>query len=102
MKTYPFSVKKHAHSIELYYTHFKNELYDIENSTDTDKFNLMYDFMERELLPLYMKMFDSTDGSVVYLTGSQISLAKKIVVWASERRAEALISAGKFDFLEYC
>lgn len=31
MKLYPFSVQKHAHSIEFYYNHVKNTLYDMES-----------------------------------------------------------------------
>lgn len=31
MKSYPFSLQKHAHSIELYYNHVKNTLADMES-----------------------------------------------------------------------
>ena len=35
-------------------------------------------------------------------TGEQLGLARKIVAWASERRATHIIEAGKYDYLQYC
>ena len=105
MKTYPFSLQKHAHSIEFYYNHVKNTLADMESGEipmDAARYNRLVGFLDSELRPLYTAMFDSRDGRVVYLTGAQIGLAKKIVAWASERRAASLISAGKIEYLEYC
>ena len=69
---------------------------------DAAQYDRLADFLERELLPLYTAMFDSRDGRVVYLTGPQIGLAKKIAAWASERRAASLIQAGKTEYLKYC
>lgn len=105
MKKYPFSVQKHAHSIEMYYNHVKNTMAGMECSDidmDSARYNRLADFMENELEPLYIAMFDSRDGRVVYLSGRQIGIAKKIVAWASERRAKSLIDAGKFEHLKYC
>ena len=105
MKTYPFSIQKNAHSIELYYNHIKNTLSDMESGEvpmDRARYDFLADFLDRELLPLYTSMFDSRDGRLVYLTGPQIGLAKKIVAWASERRAVSLIAAGKTEYLQYC
>ena len=105
MKTYPFSIQKHAHSIEYYYNHVKNTLAGMEAGDipmDRARYDRLADFLEDELLPLYTAMFDSRDGRVVYLTGRQIGLARKIVAWASERRAASLIRAGKTEYLQYC
>ena len=105
MKRYPFSIQKHAHSIEFYYNHVKSTLHDMESGTipmDTERYNRLSNFFSDELLPLYQTMFDSRDGRLVYLTGHQIGLAKKIVMWASERRADSLIRAKKVEYLEYC
>lgn len=100
MKTYPFSVQKNANSIELYYNHVKNTMSDMESGEipmDSARYDRLADFLDRELLPLYTAMFDSRDGRLVYLTGQQIGLAKKIVAWASERRAGSMIAAGKTE-----
>ena len=105
MKLYPFSVQKHAHSIELYYNHVKNTLADMEAGEipmDRARYDRLADFLDEKLLPLYTAMFDSRDGRWVYLTGEQIGLANKIVAWASERRAVSLIQAGKTEYLQYC
>lgn len=105
MKMYPFSIQKNAHSIEFYYNHVKNTMYDMENGEipmDITRYNRLSDFMDDKLLPLYEKMFDSKDGKVVFLSGAEIALANKIVNWASERRASSLIDAGKYEYLRYC
>ena len=105
MKTYPFSVQKHAHSIEFYYNRVKNTMTDMESGEipmDAARYSYLADFLERELLPLYTAMFDSRDGRLVYLTGPQLGLAKKIIAWASEQRAASLISAGKTEYLAFC
>lgn len=105
MKTYPFSVQKHAHSIEFYYNRLKNTLYDIESGeTKATKaeYEKLYDLLHGKVQELYEAMFNSRDGKVVYLTGEQIGLAKQIVTWASEERAKSLIKAGKLDYLKYC
>lgn len=79
-KTYPFSVRKHAHDIEFY----RNRL-----------FNTMHD-MEMGEIPMDTKRYDR-----IY-DGKQIGLAKKIVIWASETRAQSCIERGRLDLLKYC
>ena len=104
-KTYPFSVQKHAHDIEYYHNHLYNTMYDMRNGDipwDEKRFDRMEAMYEGPLQELYEAMFSSRDGRVVYLTGEQIALAKKIVFWASESRANHLIEAGKLDYLKYC
>lgn len=105
MKKYPFSVQKHAHSIEFFYNHIKNTLNDVESGEimmDAVRYNKLYDFLHQQVLPLYEEMFNSRDGRIVYLTGAQIGLAKKIVIWASDKRAASLIASGKTEYLKYC
>lgn len=105
MKLYPFSVQKHAHSVELYYNHVKNTLADMESGEipmNRARYDQLAGFLDEKLRPLYTSMFDSRDGRLVYLTGEQIGLAKKIVAWASERRAASLIRAGNTEYLQYC
>ncbi len=105
MKKYPFSIQKHAHSIEFYHNHLFNTMKAMENGEipmDEVRHDQMYDFYHGELRELYEAMFDSRDGKIVYLTGKQIGLAKKIVIWASEQRANSLIRAGKTQYLRYC
>lgn len=105
MKLYPFSVRKHAHSIEFYYNHVKNALYAMESgetAMDGARYDRLSDFLVEELTPLYNAMFNSRDGRVVYLTGREIGLAREIVSWASERRAESIVRAGKSEYLQYC
>ena len=104
-KTYPFSVQKHAHDIEYYHNHLYCTMCDMENGTipmDQKRYDKIYDMLYGPLEELYEMMFTSRDGRVVYLTGKQIALAKKIVFWASESRAHHLIEAGKLDYLRYC
>ena len=90
-KTYPFSVRKHAHDIELYHNVLYNTMCDMQSgeipmdSKRYDKIEAMY---YGPLMELYERMFDSRDGVVVYLTGPQISLAKKVVFWAENYRAD--------------
>lgn len=105
MKLYPFSIQKNAHSVEYYYNHVKNTMYDMESGEipmDSARYDRLSNFLESKLLPLYTAMFNSRDGKVTYLTGEQIALAKKIVAWASEQRANHLIENGKREFLQYC
>lgn len=105
VKTYPFSVQKHAHDIELYRNHLYSTMRDMEDGEIAwdDKFVDWYEaFYYGDLQDLYEMMFSSRDGRVVYLTGKQIGLAKEIVTWASNRRAASLIKAGKTQYLQYC
>lgn len=105
MKTYPFSVQKHAHDVEYYHNHLFNVMADMESGEipmDNSRYDKIHDLYYGDLMELYEAMFNSRDGRVVYLTGKQIGLAKKITVWASERRANNLIRAGKTEYLQYC
>jgi len=105
MKRYPFSIQKHAHSIEFYHNRLFNTMKAMESEEipmDKARYDRIYDFYYGDLQELYTAMFDSRDGRIVYLTGKQIGLAKKIVAWASEQRANSLIKAGKTQYLQYC
>lgn len=104
-KTYPFSVQKHAHDIEFYRNRLFNTMCDMESGEipmDTKRYDRIYDFYHGPLEELYEMMFTSRDGKTVQLTGKQIGLAKKIVVWASETRARSCIERGRLDLLQYC
>ena len=104
-KTYPFSVAKHAHDIEYYHNYLYNrmhEMLDGEIPWDEKRFDRMEAMYEGPLAELYDMMFMSRDGRTVQLTGEQIGLAKKIVIWASESRAQHCIEAGKYHLLQYC
>lgn len=104
-KTYYFSVRKHAHDIEFYRNRLFNTMCDMESGEipmDSARYDRIYDFYYGELEDLYHMMFTSRDGITVQLTGRQIALAKKIVVWASEQRAASCIAAGRYDLLQYC
>lgn len=103
-KLYPFSVQKHAHDIEYRKNRLFCEMRDIEMGeieADTATYNRICDQYEAvtELLEAVM---NSRDGRVAYLTGAQIGLAKQCVAWASNRRADSLIKAGKYQYLQYC
>lgn len=103
MKKYPFSVKKNAHSIEYYHNHLFCIMRDMETGEipfDEKRYNAINEMYYGELMELYELMFDNPN--VVYLTGKQIALAKKIVMWASESRANNLIKRGKREYLQYC
>lgn len=105
VKRYPFSVQKHAHSIELYHNFLQNLISDVESGAatmDSAAFDRLCDLANGPVQELYEAMFDSRDGRLVYLTGAQIGLAKRIVGWSSERRAASLIAAGKTEYLKYC
>ena len=102
MKTYYFSTAKHAHDIEFYRNRLKNTLSAMENGEipmDCDRYDRIYDFLNGELEDLYNAVcFGTNDGITCQLTGRQISLAKKIVFWASEQRA----SHCKPEYRKYC
>ena len=104
-KMYPFSVAKHAHDIEFYRNRLYCILTDMENGDkpmDKKRYNSLSNFYYNELQELYLAMFNSRDGKVVYLTGKQISLAKKIVTWASNKRYDIQIKNGNYKNLHYC
>lgn len=103
-KTYPFSLTKHAHDIELYANRIKNTMYSME-SGEIPMDGKRYDKLEAMYYGPLMDLRDAIYGSrspIAQLTGPQIGLAKRIVFWASETRAESLIKAGKTQYLQYC
>lgn len=104
-KLYPFSVRKHAHDIEYYHNHLYNVMRGMESGEipmDADRYDRISDMYYGELQELYAMMFNSRDGYTVLLTGKQIGLAKQIVLWASDSRANHLIASGKTQYLQYC
>ncbi len=105
-KTYFFSVKKHAHDIEFYRNRLFNIMHDMESGEipmDKERYDRIYDMYYGALEDLYNAVcFGSRDGLTVQLTGPQIALAKKIVFWASETRAQSCIKQGRIDLLQYC
>ena len=104
-KMYPFSVAKHAHDIEFYHNKLYNTMRDMENGEipmDKKRYDRMSNMFYGPLMELYEMMFNSRDGKIVYLTGKQIGLAKKIVEWASNTRYETQIAHGNYRNLQYC
>ena len=104
-KMYPFSVAKHAHDIELYHNRLYNTMRDMESGEipmDQARYDRISDMFYGPLMELYEMMFNSRDGRIVYLTGPQIGLAKKIVAWASNVRYGTQIEKGKYRNLQYC
>lgn len=104
-KLYPFSVQKHAHDIEFYHNRLFNTMCDMDSGEipmDKARYDRIYDMYYGELMELYEAVLSSRDGRIAYLTGKQIALAKRIVFWASEQRANSLIEQGKYQYLQYC
>ena len=105
-KLYPFSRRNHAHDIEFYRNRIKNVLYAMDSGDipyDARRYNRLETMLNGPLEDLYNAMyFNSSDGIVCYLTGSQIALAKRIIVWAHEQRAAACVEAGRLDLVKYC
>ena len=103
-KRYPFSTAKHAHDIEFYANRISNIMCDMESGEipfDKDRYNKLYDMKYGPLQELRDQMCGAC-GRVIYLTGKQIALAKKIVIWASNTRAESCIANGRSDLVKYC
>ena len=103
-KRYPFSAEKHAHDIEFYYNRISNIMYDMESGEipmDMERYNKLNDMKYGPLQELMNELYGAC-GRVVYLTGKQIGLAKKIVIWASNTRANTCIEKGRYDLLKYC
>lgn len=104
-KKYPFSTAKHAHDIEFYRNRLFNTMYAMESGEipmDAKRYDRIHDMYYGELEELYNAVcYNTRDGRISYLTGKQIGLAKKIVFWASEQRANSLIEAGKTQYLQY-
>lgn len=105
-KTYYFSVRKHAHDIEFYRNRLFNTMKGMENGEipmDAKRYDRIYDMYNGPLEALYNAIcFNTRDGITAQLTGPQIALAKKIILWASETRAQSCIEAGRLDLLQYC
>lgn len=105
-KTYYFSVRKHAHDIELYRNRLFNTMKGMESGEipmDAKRYDRIYEMYYGPLEDLSNAVFFNTrDGITAQLTGPQIALAKKIVIWASETRAQSCIEAGRLDLLQYC
>lgn len=105
-KLYPFSIQKHAHDIEFYRNRLFNIMHDMESGEipmDTKRYNRIMDMYEGALEELYDAVrFSTRDGHIAWLTGAQISLAKRIVFWASNERATACEAAGRTDLIQYC
>ena len=106
VKLYPFSTQKHAHDIELYRNRLYNTMAAMESGEipmDEKRYDRIEAMYYGELEDLYNAVcFSSRDGRISYLTGPQIALAKKIVLWASETRAHSCIERGRLDLLKYC
>lgn len=104
MKTYPFSITKHGHDIELYHNRLFNTMCDMESGEipyDAKRYEAIHDMYYGPL----MELMEAVHGSytpIAQLTGEQIGLAKRIVTWASETRAASCIQRGRMDLLQYC
>lgn len=93
MKLYPFSVKKHAHSIEFRKNRAWCEMQDMEAGEipwDKDQYEKMAALLD-ELRDLHLAVFNSSDGRIAYLTGPQIRLAKETVLWAENERGQRML-----------
>ena len=103
-KTYPFSIAKHGHDIELYHNRLFNTMCDMENGEipmDAARHNRIHDMYYGLLMEL-MEAINGSYSPIAQLTGPQIGLAKKIVFWASETRANSCIERGRLDLVKYC
>ena len=70
---------------------------------DEKRYDRIYNMYTGKLEDLYNAVcFNTNDGNISWLTGEQIALAKRIVIWASETRAQSCIEAGRMDLLKYC
>lgn len=79
-KTYPFSMARHGHDLMLAYNLLFTQFIDNENTT-AKLHNWAVETRNR--LSEIMAM---GNGRVAYLTGEQIGLAKRAIVWAVEFR----------------
>ncbi len=105
-KTYPFSTAKHAHDIEFYRNRLFNTMADMESGEipmDAERYDRIHDMYYGALEELYDAVcYNTRDGRISYLTGPQIALAKRIVAWASETRANTCIERGRLALVQYC
>lgn len=103
-KTYPFSMKR-AHDIEFYRNRLFNIMREMESGEipmDRERYDRISDMYDGSLEDLMNAIMSSRNPYVVQLTGKQIGLAKKIVIWASETRAQSCIERGRLDLIKYC
>ena len=105
VKRYPFNYQKNAHSIEFRVDRLYCLMHDMEigelpwNEGQYDRMNEERQQLQRLLLT----MRDTRDSwSISWLTGKEIGLAKRTVLWASETRAQSCIERGRLDLLQYC
>ena len=68
---------------------------------DKARYDKIYDMYYGPLSDLMDAIYGSYTP-VAQLTGAQIGLAKRIVMWASETRAKSCIERGRYDLLQYC
>lgn len=104
-KRYPFSAAKHAHDIEFYANRLwltMRAMEDGETPMDVARYNRINDMYYGPLNDLRQAFCGAACCPVIYLTGKQIALAKKIVIWASNTRAETCIANGRSDLVKYC
>lgn len=105
-KMYHFSLVKHAHDIEFYHNRLFNTMCDMESGEipmDKARYDKIYDMYYGELRDLQNAMMNSPDGGrTCLLTGKQIYLAKRIVVWATETRVAKCIEQGRYNDIRYC
>ena len=104
-KRYPFSAAKHAHDIEFYHNRLwltARAMEDGEIPMDKERYSRIQNMLYGDLNDLQQALAGCCCSPIVYLTGKQIGLAKKIVVWASETRAATCIRNGRYDLIKYC
>lgn len=104
-KRYPFSAAKHAHDIEFYHNRLwltAREMECGEIPMDKARYERITKMLDGDLRELQNAMSGACCCPVIYLTGKQIGLAKKIVAWASETRAQTCIKNGRYDLVKYC
>ena len=98
-KRYPFSMTKHAHDVDYRKNWLFNRINDWEGvhgytAKQIEQMEKEYD----DIVNLMSSMLWNSNGHVTWLTGKEYGLAKKCVVWASERRA----SHCKPEYRQYC
>lgn len=73
-KLYPFSLRKHAHDIELARNYVRNR----DNVKEFE-----------EITALYTRMMESDRNGICFICGADIARAKEIVAWATMFRMDA-------------
>lgn len=85
-KTYPFSVTKHQHDIELRYNRVRNEIHDMEQGTlewDEDVYDRMTGLSDR-LQTLMSYVYGS--GGIAWIPSHLYGLAQDTIEWAASVR----------------